>query len=95
MTALKLNLPFGTARMPDALIRNEKAMDKSALAKARRLAERHRLAIAPDHGGFWVNGPLDDDSEKDPIRGEHFCADGREVLEKVELYVEAIKGEAK
>lgn len=89
MNALRLNLPFGAAPSVPSFVKNEAALNKSALAKARRLAKKHHLEIAFDHSGYWVNGPFDD-TQNDPICGEHFCADGREVLEKVALYIAAL-----
>ena len=62
----------------------ERRLNKNALAKALRLARKHGIAVELDaQSGWWVSSDLDD-TPTDPLDGNHFCSDGREVLAAVE-----------
>jgi hypothetical protein len=93
MTALKLpglNTLFGIPRRKPAYIQQEERIDRNALAKAKRLAAKHDISITRDcAGGWWVCSRLND-TPADPLDGNHFCSDGREVLEATQALVKAL-----
>jgi hypothetical protein len=88
-----------TARL-DALFnaheaqRTEQQRENSrAMARAKRIAAKHGILIERDHKSWWVTCPaLERAGIPDPCEGAHFCSDGQEVLEKVEVYATAILG---
>lgn len=63
----------------------------AAMRKAKALAALHpRINIEKEAAGaYWVTCDLWDDDEADPLYGSHFCSDGQEVLEAVNVYVNA------
>jgi len=81
----ELNALFGFPKRRQApFIQEEKLLDRRALAKAMRLARKHGIAVELDaQSGWWVSSDLDD-TPTDPLDGNHFCSDGREVLAAVE-----------
>ena len=67
-----------------AALLEERRLNRNALSKAKRLAAKHDINIDLDaQNGWWVGSALDD-TEDDPLDGNHFCSDGREVLAAVE-----------
>lgn len=70
-------------------VKDERRIDRNAISKARRLAAGHDITIERDSDAYWVHSSLDD-TARDPIAGQHFCSDGREVLAAVEAIVEAL-----
>lgn len=83
-------LPVRTGRpAKPSYLKTEDKLDRNALAKARRLAAKNGITIQRDRDGYWVNTDLY--QEIDPIEGNHFCVGGREVLEAVEVIVNATK----
>jgi hypothetical protein len=79
------------ARRPvkSAAEREEDRLDRSAIGRARRAAARIGVEIERDpQGGYWVTHPDLADKPEDPCDGAHFCADGREVMETVRVYVD-------
>lgn len=72
----------------------QRRLDKLALAKARRLAKKHGIAIERERerdatGEYWVTDPSLSEDAEDACEGNHFCVGGREVLQAVEAYVTA------
>lgn len=73
-----------------AALLNERRIDRNALAKAKRLALKHGINIDADaQNGWWVGSALDD-TPADPLDGNHFSSDGREVLAAVETLAKAL-----
>jgi pyruvate/2-oxoglutarate dehydrogenase complex dihydrolipoamide acyltransferase (E2) component len=65
-------------------MKEERRLNKNAMAKARKLAEKLGVTIERDGvDGWWVSSKLND-TDTDPLDGNHFCTDGREVLQAVE-----------
>ena len=96
MAALKLpglNALFAIPKRKgrqEPFIQQEKLLDRRALAKAKRLAAKHDISITRDcAGGWWVCSRLND-TAADPLDGNHFSSDGREVLAAVETLVKAL-----
>lgn len=60
-----------------------------ALKKARDLAALHGVEIEKEGpGAYWVTHPDLTDTGNDPCEGNHFCADGQEVLACVQAYAD-------
>ena len=73
-----------------ATLQEERRLNCNALAKAKRLAAKHDVTIDLDaQNGWWVGSKLND-TAADPLDGNHFCSDGREVLAAVETLVKAL-----
>lgn len=68
----------------------ERGRSLSALNKARSLATQHGIEVDKESGGGWWVSCDNFTPENDPLDGSHFCADGREVLEAVQTYIEAL-----
>lgn len=68
----------------------------AAMRKAKTLAQAHGIEIDREEAGrFWVTHPDLVDTDRDPLEGRHFCTDGEEVLEAVQVYASHLTGEAK
>jgi hypothetical protein len=85
-----LNEIFGHRRPKvGAGVMRERALGGGALRKAQTLAAPHGVKIEKEGpGAYWVTHPDLDDTDDDPCKGGHFCTDGREVLQCVQLYAE-------
>lgn len=74
----------------DPLLLSERGRAAAAMKKARALAKLYpAINIEQDAPGAWwvyCDG-FDAEEGFDPMEGNHFCIDGREVLECVEVYV--------
>lgn len=77
-----------------AYLKEEQRLDRNALAKARRLVAKYDIWIDKDSTGYWIGSSLDD-SDQDPLEGNHFCSSGREVLEAVEVLINHATGDTK
>lgn len=67
----------------------EKAKARNALARARTQAKALGVAIERDRqGGYWVSHPEVPEGEGDPLDGGHFCGDGDEVAQAVQVYAD-------
>lgn len=95
LAELQRSLDSIFGRRPQRIVHvvEERRANKSAMAKARRLATRHGIEIERDNDGHWVTHPRFTDGDDDPCSGSHFCVGGREVLEAVEAYVQALSKE--
>lgn len=67
-----------------SVVTDEARLDKNAMARARRLAERHGIKLERDRDGYWVSHPRVAET------GNAFCVGGREVLSSVEAHAEAL-----
>lgn len=68
-------------------IARERGRSVAALNKARKIAAAHGVNIDKDaSGGWWVTCSKFPDGQ-DPMEGNHFACDGREVLDTVETYI--------
>jgi hypothetical protein len=75
--------------MRDKLPAGESARNSSAMRKAKTLAALHGVKIEREGpGAYWVTHADLDDTPADPCNGNHFCSDGQEVLQTVEVYAE-------
>lgn len=83
---------FGVAVKPKAnpALQRERALGASSMAKAKRLAAANGIDIEPDGRSAWWVTCDKLTGDKDPLDGANFCTDGREVLEAVEAYIEAL-----
>lgn len=80
----------------DATLRARRARSAGAMRKAKALAEKHGIEIErEDVGAYWVTHPQFSDADNDPLEGSHFCSDGAEVLQAVEVYVAHLSAAAK
>lgn len=59
------------------------ALERKAMAKAKKLMKGTEIYLEKDNGCFWVRFP-EEDNKNSPIKGEQFCTDGIEVLTAVE-----------
>lgn len=66
-----------------------RARSAAVLKKARALAAKHGIEIErEDADAYWVRHPsFRHDEINDPLNGNHFCSDGHEVMEAVQVYV--------
>lgn len=84
-----LNSYFGFRSARSSALDEEQRLDRNALAKARRLVAKHGMDLERDDDGYWVTwNQFGEDN--DPLEGNHFCVGGREVLQAVETYLEAL-----
>lgn len=68
------------------VLAQERGRSVAALNKARKLALQHGINIDKDaEGGWWVTCSKFADG-KDPMEGNQFACDGREVLDTVQAY---------
>jgi hypothetical protein len=82
---------FGVPTRRDPL-KAERAKSARAHAKAKRLAALHGVDIEREGPrAYWVTCNDKFTEDTDPMNGANFCTDGREVLEAVETYIEAMK----
>ncbi len=92
-----LNAIFGGHRRAQATVAHVELQrtEKSAMAKARRLAAKHGIDIERDRANeYWVTcDSFDGVIRIDPCEGNQFCVGGTEVLMCVEAYVEALNVE--
>lgn len=75
---------------PDPAVQRDRALGASAMAKAKRLAAANGIDIEPDGRSAWWVTCDKFTEDNDPLDGSKFCTDGREVLEAVETYVQAL-----
>lgn len=74
----------------DRIAAAERGKNAAAMKKVYALLKLNpEINIDKDSaGGWWVCcDRFDPDGEDDPLRGEHFCADGQETLEAVNVYI--------
>lgn len=75
--------------------RSESRKDSAALKEARALALQYPTISIDvddqDKKAYWVTCSSFEEGESDPAEGGHFCQGGREALQVVEVYVEALK----
>jgi hypothetical protein len=85
-----LNEIFGHRRPKvGAGVMRDRALGGGALRKAQTLADAHGVKVEKEGpGAYWVTHPDLDGTPEDPCEGNHFCTDGREVLETVQAYAD-------
>ena len=77
------------APTPDQL--KYRAAQSAASRKVRKLLEQHpSITVERDDGDFWVYCSRFEDDENDPLHGMHFASSWEEVLDSVQVYIDAL-----
>lgn len=74
----------------DRIAQAERAKSAAAMKKVYALLKLNPTISVEkdDQGGWWVCcDRYDPDGDDDPLAGGHWAADGQEVLEKVNVYI--------
>jgi hypothetical protein len=78
---------FGYRRRPKAARKPDP--HRHVRERANHLAALHGIEIEKEaNDAFWVTHPKLQDTDHDPLDGNHFAADWAEVLDAVQVYVD-------
>lgn len=80
-------------RKPDPTVLSARGRSGAAMRKVKTLLAAYpQINVERDMtGGYWVTcDAYDPEDESDPLYDQHFAVNGEEVLEAVNVYVEAL-----
>lgn len=82
---------------PDPVVMAARGRSGAAMRKVKALlAQYPQITVEKDSlGDYWIFcDAFDPTTEADPLHDQHFAVGGEEVLEAVNVYVEALKAKA-